>query len=72
MGVRKYDGVLQRRKDPRGGGVYYWMAGQPASLDTLEQDIDLVAVDRGFVSVTPLQFDLTSQHELARLAPFFA
>ncbi len=53
--------------------MYYWMAGQPASLDTLEQDIDLVAVDRGgFVSVTPLQFDLTSQHELARLAPFFA
>ncbi len=71
MGVRKYDGVLQRREDPR-GGVYYWMAGQPASLATLEQDIDLVAVDRGFVSVTPLQFDLTSQHELARLAPFFA
>lgn len=73
MGVRKYDGVLQQRKDPR-GGVYYWMGGKPASLDTLEleADIDLVAVDQGYVSITPLQFDLTSQQELTRLARFFA
>ncbi len=71
MGVRKYDGVLQRREDPR-GGVYYWMGGRPASMDALEPDIDLAAVDQGFVSITPLGFDLTSQKELIRLAPFFA
>lgn len=71
MGVRKYEGVLQQRQDPR-GGLYYWMGGKPIPSDGMEPNIDLVAIDQGYVSITPLQFDLTSQQELDRLAPFFA
>lgn len=72
LGVRKYEGVLlHQRKDPRGGS-YYWMGGHPVSAEGHAADIDLVAVEQGYVSITPLQFDLTCREELTRLESFFA
>ena len=58
MGVRNYHGVMQRREDPR-GRHYYWMAGQPVPPHSNNLDIDVVAVEQGYISITPLQFDLT-------------
>lgn len=66
LGVRKYEGLLQRRQDPN-GHYYYWMGGTPAPLESDELEIDLVAVDQGYISITPLQFDLTFHQELNRL-----
>ncbi|NLL43118.1 MAG: 5'/3'-nucleotidase SurE [Firmicutes bacterium] len=62
LGVRNYAGVMQRREDPRGND-YYWMGGEPVLPDSKELDIDLVAVEHGYISITPLKFD-TTYHEL--------
>ncbi|NMB01664.1 MAG: 5'/3'-nucleotidase SurE [Firmicutes bacterium] len=66
LGVRKYSGLMEKREDPR-GGHYYWMGGKPIPLESEDLDIDLVAVEQGYISVTPLQFDLTFYQEISRL-----
>jgi len=58
LGVRNYDGVMQRRTDPRGND-YYWMGGVPIPPDSDELDLDVVAVEQGYVSITPLKCDTT-------------
>jgi 5'-nucleotidase len=62
LGVRNYTGVMQRREDPRGND-YFWMGGEPVPLDSDELDVDMVAVDQGYISITPLKFD-TTFHEI--------
>ena len=65
MGRRLYRDQWDRRKDPR-GRTYYWLAGVLADL-TNDQDSDVVAVEQGYVSLTPLQLDLTRYELLDRL-----
>ena len=55
--------------DPR-GFPYYWF-GLHGIEHTLGRNTDLEAVAEGFVSVTPLQLDLTHEHSLASLAERF-
>jgi 5'-nucleotidase len=66
LGVRRYNPLIHERRDPRGAS-YYWLGGTPGSLESDELDIDLVAVDQGYVSITPLKLDLTNYEELDRL-----
>lgn len=61
LGARRFKDVLHKRKDPR-GRVYYWLAGEIAEVDMADEMTDLASVKSGYVSVTPIQFDLT-QHE---------
>jgi len=63
LGMRRYRDVLHRRTDPR-GRAYYWMAGEIEDADSDDEGIDTVAVRRGFVSVTPISFDLTKYDAL--------
>ncbi|MEM1269269.1 MAG: 5'/3'-nucleotidase SurE [Bacteroidota bacterium] len=44
---------------------YYWLAGRFENLDDRD-DNDLGAIDRGYVSVTPLELDLTAHRLLAQ------
>jgi 5'-nucleotidase len=61
MGLRIYYDELVRRADPK-GRPYYWIGGkEPGGV--LEEGTDLWAVANGYVSVTPIQLDLTA-HEL--------
>lgn len=53
-----YFDAVDRRTDPR-GRQYFWMAGKPHSPDTEDPDTDIGAVKRGYISITPLQIDLT-------------
>lgn len=58
MGLRIYYDELIRRADPR-GRPYYWIGGdEPGGV--LEEGTDLWAVANSYVSVTPLQLDLTA------------
>jgi 5'-nucleotidase len=66
LGVRQYDGVMERREDPRGND-YYWIGGTPLPPDSDELDIDLVAVEQGYVSITPLKFDNTFHEVIPEL-----
>jgi 5'-nucleotidase len=57
QGLRLYRDELDRRFDPR-GRPYYWIGGQaPTGVD--EPGTDFGALRAGYVSVTPLQLDLT-------------
>jgi 5'-nucleotidase len=58
LGRRVYQDVLVVREDPR-GRPYYWVGGEPSSGE-LESGTDLWAVAHGYVSVTPVQMDMTA------------
>jgi 5'-nucleotidase len=57
LGKRAYDDSLIERVDPRGRS-YYWIGGD-APVWQPEPESDFLAVDEGYVSVTPLHLDLT-------------
>jgi 5'-nucleotidase len=57
QGLRVYRDRLDRRVDPR-GRPYYWIGGD-APTGTPEEGTDIGALSNGYVSITPLQLDLT-------------
>ena len=59
-------GTVVEGRDPR-GFKYYWF-GLEAIEHTLDHGTDLEAIDEGYVSVTPLQLDLTHHASLGALA----
>jgi 5'-nucleotidase len=62
LGIRLYQNVFEPRLDPR-GQTYYWMSGEPVVLNQ-DPDSDIVAVEAGFISITPLNPDLTDHRFL--------
>jgi 5'-nucleotidase len=65
QGSRVYRDALVRREDPR-GRPYYWIGGEaPTAIP--EEGTDSWALAEGFVSVTPLQLDLTAYPALETL-----
>lgn len=57
QGLRVYRDALDVRTDPR-GKPYYWIGGEaPTGVD--EPGTDFGALAQGYVSITPLQLDLT-------------
>lgn len=57
QGLRVYRDALDVRSDPR-GKPYYWIGGEaPTGVD--EPGTDFGALRAGYVSITPLQLDLT-------------
>ena len=57
MGKRHYSETIIERVDPR-GGKYYWIGGDDLGFAN-EAGTDCNAVNEGYISVTPLQVDLT-------------
>lgn len=51
---------FDKRKNPQGRD-YYWLTGKFVNLDN-GQDTDEWALSNGYVSVVPVQFDLTAHH----------
>jgi 5'-nucleotidase len=65
QGLRVYRDALDARKDPR-GRPYYWIGGElPTGVN--EHGTDFGALQAGYVSVTPLQLDLTAREALEEL-----
>jgi 5'-nucleotidase len=65
QGLRVYRDALDRRVDPR-GRPYYWIGGEaPTGVD--EEGTDVGALLAGYVSITPLQLDLTNYKAMERL-----
>jgi 5'-nucleotidase len=58
QGLRIYRDKLVRRLDPR-GQPYYWIGGE-APIGVEEEGTDYGMLLAGFVSVTPIQLDLTN------------
>ncbi|CAM4053581.1 MULTISPECIES: 5'/3'-nucleotidase SurE [Flavobacterium] len=59
--VEKFD----KRTNPQ-GKEYYWLTGEFVNLDKGE-DTDEWALKNGYVSVVPVQFDLTAYHAIQTL-----
>lgn len=59
-------GTVVEGRDPR-GFEYYWFGLDPIE-HTLDHGTDLEAIDDGYISVTPLQLDLTHHSSLGTLA----
>jgi 5'-nucleotidase len=62
QGLRLYHDELVRRLDPR-GRPYYWIGGD-APTGIPESDTDYGALKDGYVSITPLQLDLTDHKQI--------
>ncbi len=64
--VAPYTEAFDRRTDPR-GRVYFW-SGPDFSCPDPHADTDVAALAEGYITVTPLQFDLTDRQRLAEMA----
>lgn len=65
QGLRVYRDALDERIDPR-GKPYYWIGGE-APTGVEEPGTDFGALRAGYVSITPLQLDLTARQALEPL-----
>jgi 5'-nucleotidase len=71
QGLRRYHNLFEKRADPR-GKTYYWLAGEvledvdaPAAHALYPEVItDVQAIRAGFISITPLQYNLTDYDQL--------
>ncbi|TNE73129.1 5'/3'-nucleotidase SurE [bacterium] len=59
--VEEYDGRIDPYNRP-----YYWMTGKFEILEDGD-DLDVLAIEQGFASVTPVQYDLTDYALLKKL-----
>ena len=66
QGLRVYHDKLERRLDPRGLPYYWNIGGFPTGIP--EDGSDVGALAEGFVSVTPVQLDLTDYAGMKVLA----
>jgi 5'-nucleotidase len=65
LGKREYRDELVVRHDPR-GRPYYWIGGgEPEG--SLDEGTDTAAIANGYISVTPIHFDLTNMRWLDEL-----
>ena len=83
QGIRRYHEQFAKRTDPR-GKTYYWLAGEaledveepmahlpypPDLRDALLAiSTDTAAIQEGYISITPLQYNLTAIPELTTLS----
>ncbi|KXZ39885.1 5'-nucleotidase /3'-nucleotidase /exopolyphosphatase [Alkalithermobacter thermoalcaliphilus JW-YL-7 = DSM 7308] len=65
LGIRRYENTFEKRIDPR-GNVYYWLGGKTVELPQHENS-DVVALKNGFISVTPLKYDITDYDKIYRI-----
>ncbi len=61
----KYEEDFDERTDPH-RRKYYWLVGEFVNFDQGE-DTDIFALQNGYVSVVPTQFDLTAYHAMAEI-----
>jgi len=59
LGAREYEEWFKPKKGDN-GELEYWYSGTPVVYENLPNDIDVVAVQDGYASITPLHYDLTS------------
>src|SRR3972149_5531946 len=66
LGLRVYRDELVKRDDPQ-GDPYYWIGGE-APTGVPEDGTDVGALNDGFVSVTPIQLDMTAYNLMAEIS----
>lgn len=59
LGIREYDNVFEKRTDPR-GNTYFWLKGEVVPHTERDPELDVMAIEEKYVSITPIHFDLTN------------
>jgi 5'-nucleotidase len=59
LGAREYDEEFTPKNDGNGNTSYVY-SGEPVVYSGLSENIDVIAVQDGCISITPLHYDLTS------------
>ena len=74
QGIRRYIDVFEKRVDPR-GKTYYWLAGElleevvePGLNLPTDVPTDVEAIANNYITITPLQYNLTYVSGLKQLA----
>jgi 5'-nucleotidase len=65
QGTARFEEHFESRRDPRGNG-YYWLSGE-TTIENGHPDTDSVVLKANRITITPIQYDLTSTQELQRL-----
>lgn len=68
MGVARYGEHFIKRKDPRNRD-YYWATGDPPP-EHGEEETDLSALEKGYLTLTPLHFDMTERAQIDEMKPW--
>lgn len=58
IGLTRHTEVMERRIDPR-GRAYYWSGAKLLDSHNFEEGTDLYELSRGYVTITPLKFNMT-------------
>jgi 5'-nucleotidase len=66
LGLRVYRDELVKRDDPQ-GNPYYWIGGE-APTGVPEEGTDVGALNDGYVSITPIQLDMTAYNLIAEIS----
>lgn len=64
--IAKWEEEFEERKDPR-GGTYFWLTGKFVNYDE-GHDTDEWALANNYVSIVPIQFDLTNYKNINNIA----
>lgn len=59
LGERKYENEFKHEVDSEGNS-YYWLNGKVIPSQYEDEDLDIVAVRKKYISITPIHFDLTN------------
>jgi len=65
QGIRVYHPKIWEREDPR-GNKYYWLNGEVKGGRDIKGS-DILAVEQGYISITPLGLDFTDYQVLSHL-----
>jgi 5'-nucleotidase len=65
LGARHHAEAMIKQQDPRGHDIY-WL-GPPGKEQDAGQGTDFYAIEHGYVSITPLQVDLTAHESIASI-----
>lgn len=66
MGRREYYEQFEEKVDEN-GKVQYWYDGDRVIYEGLPDDIDVIANQNGYASISPIQFDMTGYNYLDRI-----
>ncbi len=65
LGDRMYENDVEERITPR-GKKYFWIGGEVKELEQ-DKNSDVVAIENGYISITPLNIDMTNKKKLSIL-----
>ena len=66
LGKRVYSDVVIEKIDPRGRN-YYWIGEQTPIWEKKADDTDFAAIQKGYISITPLHLDTTDYRAMEKI-----